>query len=331
MFSTYMIAEDMDLTSVMSPIVDDVIIVKDFLGAAFLTEWNYNGIGNLQVGQGYQIKTSSETSLEVAGNYAFPEEYPINLGLGWNMIGYLREEPSNTVAVFSEINDEGNLEIVKDFTGSAYLPAWEFNGLGNMQPGQGYQLKMNNEDVLNYLPNDQSYRFGPVEEIDKALKHYSETVPTDNNMTIVLKDAAWDKIPDNNAEIAVYDNQGNLVGSGAYTKPVTVLSVWGDDVLTTTKEGLSAMEYLSFKLWDTKTTVGFTIANWEEGSSYYRANTINIASSVVTNNTIVDTSNRTLVRIVNLLGQEVNIDLDQSESGVVFHIFNDGTVEKVIR
>ena len=28
MFSTYMIAEDMDLASVVSPIVDDVIIIK---------------------------------------------------------------------------------------------------------------------------------------------------------------------------------------------------------------------------------------------------------------------------------------------------------------
>lgn len=331
MFSTYIIAEDMDLVSVMSPIVDDVIIVKDFIGAAYLIEWNYNGIGDLQVGQGYQIKTSSEVSLEVVGDYALPEDHSITLSLGWNMIGYLREEPSNTVAVFSEINDEGNIEIVKDFTGSAYLPAWEFNGLGDLEPGQGYQLKMINEDVLNYLPNNQSYRFGPVEVIENTLKHFIEIVPTDNNMTIVINDAVWDKIPDNGAEIAAYDNQGNMVGSVAYTKPVTVLSVWGDDGLTTTKEGLSVMEALSFKLWNTNTTHSFTIDKWEEGSSFYQANTINIASSIVTYITIENISNRTLVRIVNLLGQEVNMDEDQFEGGVLFEIYNDGTVEKVIR
>ena len=154
MFSTYMIPDDMNLVSVLSTIVDAVIIVKDFNGDAYLREWNFDGIGDLQVGQGYQIKTSADISLKVVGDYASPEDHPISLTPGWNLIGYLKEETSNTIAVFSEINDSGNLVIVKDYTGSAYLPALEFNGIGDMQPGQAYQLKIVNQDVLNYLPND---------------------------------------------------------------------------------------------------------------------------------------------------------------------------------
>ncbi|MDG1850108.1 MAG: hypothetical protein P8I82_06465, partial [Flavobacteriales bacterium] len=154
MFSTYMIPDDMNLVSVLSPIIDGVIIVKDFNGDAYIREWNFDGIGDLQVGQGYQIKTSADISLNVVGDYASPEDHPISLTPGWNLIGYLKEETSNTIAVFSEINDSGNLVIVKDYTGSAYLPALEFNGIGDMQPGQAYQLKIVNQDVLNYLPND---------------------------------------------------------------------------------------------------------------------------------------------------------------------------------
>ena len=150
MFSTYIMSEDMSLVSVILPIVDNVIIVKDYLGAAYLINWDFNGIGNILVGQGYQIKTSDQIILEMYGDYAFPDEHPIILSQGWNMIGYLREEPSNTSEIFSEINASGNLLIVKDYLGFAYLPEWEFNGIGDMLPGLGYQIKMINADILHY-------------------------------------------------------------------------------------------------------------------------------------------------------------------------------------
>ena len=150
MFSSYIITDDMNVATVISPITENVIIVKDFVGAAYLIDWEFNGIGDFLVGQGYQIKTNDEVSLELFGTYAFPEDYPVTLTQGWNMIGYLREEPLNTSEVFSEINASGNILIVKDYLGSAFLPEWEFNGIGDMQPGEGYQVKMLNEDTLNY-------------------------------------------------------------------------------------------------------------------------------------------------------------------------------------
>ena len=331
MFSTYIIAENMDLASVLAPIVEDIRIVKDFNGSAYITEWNFNGIGLLEVGQGYQIKTGAEVSLQVSGDYAFPESHPITLTSGWNIIGYLRDEPANAASVFSEINESGNLVIVKDYIGNAYLPEWSFNGIGNLISGRGYQLKMFNDDVLNYLPNNQTYRFGSVGVTQKNLYHFIEKTPTDNNMTLVIEEAAWDKAPVNGSEIAVFDRKGKIVGSGVYTKPVTVLCVWGDDALTSAKEGLSVSEEVNFKLWNTNTTQSFSIDKWRKGSSSYQANTISIASSIVTDNTIMNSSNRTLVRLVNLLGQEINMDEDQFEGGMLFEIYNDGTVEKVIR
>ena len=154
MFSTYMITEDMNLPTVISSVADAVIIVKDYKGDAYLSEWNFDGIGDFEVGQGYQIKTSADISLKVVGTYASPENHPITLTSGWNLIGYLKEQPSDVASVFSEIDNSGNLVIVKDYTGSAYLPRLDYNGIGEMQPGQGYQLKVVNEDLLNYLSND---------------------------------------------------------------------------------------------------------------------------------------------------------------------------------
>lgn len=72
------------------------------------------------------------------------------------MVPYLRTTPANAITVLEGINVNGNLVIVKDYAGEAYLPQWGYNGIGNMQAGQGYQLKVNEPAVLQFLPNEQS-------------------------------------------------------------------------------------------------------------------------------------------------------------------------------
>ena len=331
MLSTFMSAEAIDITSLIAPIVDDVIIVKDNNGAAYLTEFNFNGIGDIEIGQGYQIKTSAEVSLVVSGDYINPEDHSIVLSAGWNMIGYLRLESADAAAVLADINASANLTIAKDYSGNTYLPEWNFNGMGDLHPGQGYQLKTIDADVLTMLSNDEQYRTSSLEFTKDTVSHFATIAVTDNNMTVVIEDAAWDVLPREGAEIAAFDKLGTLIGSASYTSPTTVLTVWGDDILTTTKEGLSSEEELTFKLWNTNLTQSFRIDNWRMGSSTYHANAINIASSIVTNNAIHNSSSRTLVRIVNLLGQEVNIDDNQFGGGVLFEIYDDGSVEKLIR
>jgi hypothetical protein len=79
MFSTYLIPADLDLANLLTPIVDQVIIAKDYLGAAYLPEWNFNGIGDLTLGQGYQIKTTQTTGVIVTGDYAMTQDNQIKI------------------------------------------------------------------------------------------------------------------------------------------------------------------------------------------------------------------------------------------------------------
>ena len=149
-FSTYMIAESMDMSDLLDPIIDNVLISKNNSGAAFLVEWAFNGIGNVLIGQGYQIKTSSVTEFDLCGNYAIPNENPIVLVAGWNIVGYLNTEPESASIVLADIISSENLLIAKDYMGSAYLPQYNFNGIGSMKPGQGYQVKVQNSAILQY-------------------------------------------------------------------------------------------------------------------------------------------------------------------------------------
>jgi len=333
MLSTYMIAADMDLAVVLAPIVDNVIIAKNNAGSAYLVEWAFNGVGDLVVGQGYQIKTDAAVSLEICGDYAFPEDNAIAITAGWNMIGYLRTEGAPADAVLGDINASGNLVIAKDYNGAAYLPEWDFNGIGDMVPGEGYQLKTIDADVLQYLSNDASYRLSSVEVTENNVSHFSKVVATDNNMTVVIEDAAWDVLPTEGSEVAAFNTAGTLIGSAIYSSPVTVVTVWGDDALTSAKEGSVVSEVVSFKVYTSGDVRDFTVTEWAEGSSTYHVDAINVASSIEINTLVADaiSSDRVLLKVINVLGQEVQLNDESFKGEVLFNVYDDGSVEQFVK
>lgn len=154
-FSTYLVLDNMDVEAALSPVYENIVIVKDYLGAAYLADWGFNGIGNLIYGDAYQIKTNQNTILELTGVYNAPEEAQITIPLGWSLFGYLRTQEADCIAVLESINTD--IEIVKDANGMAYLPSWEFNGIGNLKSGKGYQIKMNVPRVLEFNSNFEEY------------------------------------------------------------------------------------------------------------------------------------------------------------------------------
>ena len=331
MFSTYMIADDMNLKTVLAPIIDNVIIAKNNEGKAYLVEWDFNGVGEMIVGQGYQIKTDAGVTLTVGGAYATPESHSIDIIAGWNMVGYLATEARDAKDVLADINASGNLIIAKDYNGKAYLPEWDFNGIGDMVPGQGYQLKTNTADVLSYASGSARLQSNSV--MLEEVKHFQSPTVTDQNMTVVIEDAAWDAIPADGSEVAAFDQAGNLIGSAVYSSPVTVLSVWGDDATTSSKDGLSAAEVAKFKVWNANEVREFAVKDWSKGSAAYTTNAINVASSINTINAIAElnSSSKELVKVVNILGQEVTADEVSFVGTVFFNIYDDGSVEKIVK
>ena len=155
-FSTYIQSNNMNVQANFYQ-EEEVIIIKNYLGQAYLAGWNFNGIGDIKFNQGYQIKTNGNCSITFEGEYMDPEYNIINLENGWNMISYLRLDPAPANLVFQELVEQGNIIIVKDGNGAAFLPDWDFNGIGNLEAGHGYQLKTNYPGILTYLSNYEQY------------------------------------------------------------------------------------------------------------------------------------------------------------------------------
>ena len=85
-------------------------------------------------------------------------EQPIVIDIveGWNTIGYTRVTNQDVVATFDEIVEY--ISIVKNNDALVYWPEFGFNGIGDLIPGQGYQLKVTQAIDGYFYPDTQGER-----------------------------------------------------------------------------------------------------------------------------------------------------------------------------
>jgi len=88
-----------------------------------------------------------EDSIVLLNSIIDAYQYSIDLEEGWNMIGYGCQYPKNVEEVFYNYIDD--VYIVKDNYGAVYWPEFDFNGIGQLNMGYGYQLKVT-DDILNF-------------------------------------------------------------------------------------------------------------------------------------------------------------------------------------
>ncbi|MCF8372212.1 MAG: pre-peptidase C-terminal domain-containing protein [Bacteroidales bacterium] len=150
-FSTYIDPTSPNISDVLSEVQPNMIIAKDGLGQPYWPQYGVNLIGNLTPGWGYQIKMTNADTLLVEGNIIQPDTLTIQLPAQWSMLGYVRMSPAPIDQILLPIIN--NVSIVKNGNGQVYWPAYSVNLIGNMQPGQGYQIKMTSPQSFTYPAN----------------------------------------------------------------------------------------------------------------------------------------------------------------------------------
>jgi hypothetical protein len=274
-WSTYVAPEDPDMAAMFANISDQLVICKDENGSVYWPAFGLNNIGSITDGRGYQAKVESSTMLEVTGQLLDPG-MSIDLPEGWGIIGYVQTDAADAEMMMSSVS---GLIIMKDENGSVYWPAFSLNNIGNMQAGEGYQVKMEAEAVFSYTSG--AGRLGYAETIRTV--YYESAQNTGSNMTIGLPTTAWEVMPAIGDEIAAYDESGKLIGSTSFTGEHIALTVWGDDLTTDAKDGLAIGEEVTFKLWnsDMNTESTLVVTKWDAGSNAYTIDGISIASNIV--------------------------------------------------
>ena len=283
MVSSYIQTENMSVEAIVAPIESHVVIVKDNLGLAYLPDWGFNGIGSWDNTQGYQLKLTNEAVIDMTGVIVEPEQTLISLAEGWNMIAYLRSEPASVDAVFDAFTSD--IIIVKDVLGMAYLPEWGFNGIGDMLAGQGYQIKLYASHELIYNANDDGYRAAQTLSVDNTPTLVDFEKNTGSNMHLLIPERAWSSPVTSKDEIYVYDAKGDMVGAAKITLPNTLITLWGNDLLTEEKDGLYDAEEWSLVLYSEKNnTLQSVSLELNTGASGFEKDAIVIASQIAESN-----------------------------------------------
>ena len=273
-FSTYIDPFEPSLDSVFSSI-SNIIIIKDEVGQVYWPVWGLNLIGDLVIGEGYQIKLNGMQTITFYGNPVQLDVTPVNLPTGWSLFGYLRNTPAPIDVMLSSIVSD--VIIVKNGIGQTYWIQWGINSIENMQPGQGYQIKMANQQQLYYPSNCNSFPSKSSEDQKRLLDLLKPKV-TDNNMTLGLETQDLEI----GSSIRVYSSSGKMVGSGIVGGDFTAITLWGDDQTSPEIDGLHNGEGFEIRVWnkESQTESELVVGSWMEGDATYEGNKIAIAAQV---------------------------------------------------
>ncbi|MCF8374313.1 MAG: carboxypeptidase regulatory-like domain-containing protein [Bacteroidales bacterium] len=278
LFSTYLEPINPSIDTVTIPILQNTIIVKSGAGGVYWPQYGVNMIRNMMIGEGYQIKLLTADTLIIEGILIQPENTPVALPSDWSILGYLRISPAPIPTMLSPISS--NLIIVKNYSGNVYWPQYGVNMIGNMNPGEGYQVKLSVQDTLIYPSNETS--FTKIAVNNPTPKFYKQKGLTGNNMTLGIPLTSWSDVPEIGDEIGIFDEAGFLVGSVVFAGGNTAITIWGDDKLTDAMEGLIYNDKFNIRTW----SVGMgeerqvVVDNWLEGDDSYAINKLAVAEKI---------------------------------------------------
>ena len=248
MISSYAAPADSLLDVMLAGIRPNMVLMKNGGGQVYWPSFGINQIGRWNVRHGYQVYMQAWDTLMVRGHVVVPEQTPLSLGQGWNLISYIRTSPMVSEVALQSIL--GTLVIAKNNAGQVFWPAFGINTIGQFKPGEGYQVYVSEAGTLRYPGNSGSTArtlTPQIAEVQKAA-HYVPAAGRsgDNAVMLVRVQGATD-----GDEVGIWTSSGVLIGAGPLKQGSALLTIWGDDPITTqTVEGAAEGEALTLRVWD---------------------------------------------------------------------------------
>ncbi len=140
-----------DLETLLASIEDELVLMKNAGGQVFWPAMGINQIGEWDFTEGYQIYLANAANLSLTGSQVDPAQNPRDLPAGWTTLAYLRGAAMPIDQALGSISDE--LVIAKNNDGLVYWPGFGVNQIGDMLPGQGYQVYLSSPGSLTYPSN----------------------------------------------------------------------------------------------------------------------------------------------------------------------------------
>ena len=211
---------------------------------------NLNTIGDWDTYQGYKAKFNSNAYFVYTG--APVVDKAVTLTPGIHFLPVLSDLPVSVNDVLVPLGSK--IEFAFDiYNGSVYWPAGGIvpgtpGALDVLYPGYSYLVRINSTVIIDFDVKDASGKIAerPVPQLNN---------PTNwNNVTMTGEQHIISVSGTQNLEtgdvVGVFDASGVCSGMAVYNgiSPLAVI-VYGDDITTTTKDGMNEQEPLTFKVF----------------------------------------------------------------------------------
>jgi hypothetical protein len=216
MISANVVVDD-SLYVAFNDVLDNLEVVKNE-DANTLREIAGNWVDNIGVWgteEGYLVKMTAADQLSVTGQTAV--DGTVTLNEGFNIISYLETEAYDLESIVNDnsIGTLSNIDFIRDSEGNHF---WNINGswvnnIGNMNPGEGYFVKMNIADELDYaaVPSAKSTALEKAEPVHYTFEGGN---PTEMVYTVYIESETLQA----GDEVAAF-NDGVIVGSTVISNP----------------------------------------------------------------------------------------------------------------
>jgi|GEM_PF-1382999 len=253
--SSYVIPNNPDITDVMYPLGDGLIMLYEYPDKFYYPSQGVNTIGNWDTYKGYILKTDQDHDLPMCG----PEAYPKTLALdiGWQVIPVLSSFQVSVEDLFFNV---GGLVIVKDVAGEhVYWKEYGINTIGELKPGISYFVKMIDQGVIEFPSQVDNTSTGKYIETDPVISPWNTVTHTPSSHTVAFNLAT--------SEFVQGDIIGGFTSSGICAGLIEVvetdqpfaLSLNANDTYTTGTDGYELDEYLSYKVYRPSTGETFEL------------------------------------------------------------------------
>ena len=240
-----------------------IILMKDGLGWFYNPEHDFNNIPFWDLTEGYQVKVDEDVDAVWSGE-PIPADADMPIEEDWNIVSYFPTYELDASApdfyVLSPIID--HVLIAKDGDGHFMVPAFEYSGMPPWREGQGYQVKVDADVVLNY-PEAQEERVAVAKDaMNQSLRdHWTAPVVSGQNMSLLVTSVKGVKVEEGD-QIAAFSTDGNIVGVGKVDEDGRCgMAVWGDDPSNDAVDGLILGEVFNLKLWGVDTDIEYNLSD----------------------------------------------------------------------
>jgi hypothetical protein len=220
--SLNVVPASLEFADILAPLIESgrLGFVKSPGGRFWDLRSGFSNLGTWDIRQAYYLRVNQPGELTIGG-VAADRGTPIPLHAGWNGISYLPPEAIDIPTALTTIIE--HVQILKRGDGAFWSRIWDWDGIGAMEPGYGYLLRLDEAAELVYPAGDA------IAGISHPLPMMPS--PSDLSMSLIVRDV------EPGSSISAYWN-GLQVGAGsANPKGVVGLAVWGDDPATGEIEG----------------------------------------------------------------------------------------------